>query len=449
MTPHRALYNVSLAVRMRGKLNTEALEQSLREIVSRHEVLRTSFPTVEHKPVQLIAPALDLTLPVVCLTLAAESTQEDEIRRFIDEEARIPFNLAEAPLLRLRLLRLGAEDSVLVCTIHHIISDGWTIGVMVREVGALYDAFAHGRPSPLPPLPVQYADFAVWQREWLRGAVLDRQLAYWKQQLSGAGEQIELPTDRPRPAVQNYEGASTSFSLRGQIVNSLRTLSRREGVTLFMTMLAAFQCLLHRYSGSDDISVGSPIANRSRPETEGLIGCFINTLVLRVNMSGNPTFKELLARVREVTLGAYAHQDVPFEVLVEALQPERKNKHAPLFQVWLVLNNVTRQTLELPDLTLSRVNRNVWNAQFDLTLSLTEFEDGIDGTLTYNTALFDEDTAATMALHFQSFLEGMTAQPLARILDIPLERSETADVEELPAFSQPEPLEDRFDFSSM
>ena len=449
LAPNRSLYNVSLAVRMHGKLNTQALEQSLREIVRRHEVLRTSFPTVDHNPVQVIAPAIDLKLPVVWLTHLPESLRETEIRGFVDEDARLPFKLAEAPLLRLHLLCLGAEDHMLVCTIHHIVSDGWTIGVIVRELGALYDAFTHGRPSPLAPLAVQYADFAAWQREWLRGEVLDQQLEYWKKQLSGAGEQIELPTDRPGPAVPTYEGASTSFTLTGELVNSLRTLSQREGVTLFMTMLAAFQCLLHRYSGSDDISVGSPIANRSRPETEGLIGCFINTLVLRANLAGNPTFKELLGRVREVTLGAYAHQDVPFEVLVEALQPERKNQRTPLFQVWLVLNNVSRQRLELPGLTLNQINRTVWNAHFDLTLSLTEYEDGIEGTLTYNTTLFDADTAATMTVHFQSLLESVAAHPETRILDIPLERTNTADVDQLPAFSQPEQLEDHFNFSTL
>jgi non-ribosomal peptide synthetase component F len=256
--------------------------------------------------------------------------------------------------------------------------------------------------------------------------------------------QLELPTDRQRTDGHRFEGASTTFTLDGALVDSLRALGRREGVTLFMTMLAAFQTLLHRYSGADDVSVGSPIANRNRPETEGLIGCFINTIVLRTNLSGNPTFGELLGRVREVTLGAYAHQDLPFEVLVEALQAERKGRQASPFQVWLVLNNVSRQTLELPGLTLTRIGRNVWNAQFDLTLSLTEYEGGMDGTLTYDTSLFDAETAVAVAAHFHALLEAVATRPDARILDIPLERT-AAGVGE-PQAEQPE---DSFDFSPL
>jgi amino acid adenylation domain-containing protein len=449
LTPERALYNVSLAVRMRGDLNVKALEGALAEIVRRHEVLRTSFPTVAGRPAQRIAPSLEVPLPLVKLEPSEEEgAQEEEVRRFINREARTPFNLAEPPLLRAHLLQLGAEDFVLVCTIHHIISDGWTIGVMVRELGALYEAFANKRPSPLAPLPVQYADFAHWQRKWLGGEALEKQLAYWKQQLAAPSRPLDLPFDQPRPEVPQYKGASASFVLSNELTGALRALSRQEGVTLFMTMLAAFQTLLHRYSGSDEISVGSPVANRSRTETEGLIGCFINTLALRTQLSGNPSFREVLRRVREVTLGAYAHQDVPFEVLVEALQPERKVNFNPFFQVWLVLNNASRQSLELPGLTLNQINRDVWNAQFDLTLSLSEYEEGVGGTLTYDTSLFDESTALLMIEHWRTLLEAVTTDPEQPILDIQLARAQAAGdaASELPSRDLPE---DRFEFSPL
>jgi amino acid adenylation domain-containing protein len=448
LTPDGALYNVSLAVRMRGDLNVGALEAALAEIVRRHEVLRTSFPTMDGRPAQTIAPSLEVPLTIIELEPAGEEgAREEEVRRFINREARTPFNLAEAPLLRVHLLRLAAEDFVLVCTIHHIISDGWTIGVMVRELGALYDAFSNNRPSPLAALPVQYADFAHWQRKWLGGEALEKQLAYWGRQLAAPSRPLELPFDRPRPEVPQYKGASATFVLSKELTEALRALGRQESVTLFMTMLAAFQTLLHRYSGSDEVSVGSPVANRSRAETEGLIGCFINTLVLRTQLSGNPSFREVLRRVREVTLGAYAHQDLPFEVLVEALQPERRVNLTPFFQVWLVVNNASRRSLELPGLTLSQINRDVWNAQFDLTLSLSEYEEGIGGTLTYDTSLFDEATALSMIEHLQALLEAVTADPEQPILDIPLVGAEAEGEAAAPELPNRDLPEDRFEFS--
>ncbi|RMF36691.1 MAG: non-ribosomal peptide synthetase, partial [Chloroflexi bacterium] len=337
LAPNTPLYNIPDAIRLRGPLDVAVLERSLNEIVRRHESLRTTFRATDGKPVQVIAPTLKLPLPLVDLSGLPKAAREAEVQRLATEEAQRPFDLSRGPLLRVTLLRLGDEEHVALLTMHHIISDGWSMRVLVQELAALYDAFSHGRPSPLPDLPIQYADFALWQREWLQGEVLEEQLAYWKQQLSGSPPVLELPTDRPRPPVQSFRGAHRPFMLPRPLSQAIKALCRREGVTPFMLLLAAFQTLLHRYTGQDDISVGTPIANRNRAEIEGLIGYFANTLVLRTDLSGDPPFRELLKRVREVALGAYAHQDLPFEMLVDALQPERDLSHTPLFQVMFVL----------------------------------------------------------------------------------------------------------------
>jgi amino acid adenylation domain-containing protein len=420
LEPGSSAYNIPAAVRLTGSLDVAALEQSLNEIFQRHEALRTTFAMVSGEPIQVIAPVKALTLPLVDLRQLPEAQQEAQVEHLATESAQQPFDLAMGPLLRATLLKLGEAEHVLLLTMHHIVSDGWSMGVLIRELAALYEAFSSGSPSPLPQLPIQYADFAHWQRQWLQGEVLAAQLSYWQQQLAGAQTVLELPTDRPRPAVQTFRGATQFLTLAEPLSQKLKTLSQRSGVTLFMTLLAAFQTLLYRYTGQEDICIGSPIANRNRSETEELIGFFVNTLVLRTDMSENPSFQELLGRVREVTLGAYAHQDLPFEQLVEALQPERNLSHQPLFQVMFVLQNAPMSALELPDLTLSSLEMESSTAKFDLTLSIEDTEQGLVGSLEYNTDLFDAATISRMLEHFQTLLEGIVANPDQRLSDLPL-----------------------------
>ena len=420
LEPGSPFYNISDAVRISGRLDVAALEQSLNEIVRRHEVLRTVFPTVDGKPVQVIAPELILALPVADLTGLPEAEQDEEALRRARAEAQRPFDLGRGPLLRVTLLRLGEENHVVLLTMHHIVSDGWSTGVLVREIAALYDAFSHDRSSPLPEIPVQYADFARWQREWLRGEVLERQLAYWKEQLAGLPPLLELPTDRPRPAAQTFQGALQWFEFPRDLSKAIKDLCQQEGVTLFMTLLAAFQTLLYRYTGQEDISVGTPIANRSWSELEGLIGFFVNTLVMRTDLSGEQPFRELLKQVREVAMGAYAHQDLPFETLVDAMQPERDLSHSPLFQVMFVLQNGPMEFLELPGLTLTSLEVDGGTAKFDLALSMLEKEDKLQGALEYNTDLFDGATIQRMLGHFQRLLEEILADPDRPISTLPL-----------------------------
>src|ERR687886_738282 len=420
LEPGSYAYNIPAAVRLTGSLHVAALQQSLDEIVQRHEALRTTFAMVNGEPIQVIAPVLALTLPLVDLRELPQAQQEASVERLATEEAMRPFDLAQGPLLRATLLQLGQAEPVLLLVMHHIVSDGWSMGVLIRELAALYEAFSMGKPSPLPELPIQYADFAHWQRQWLQGEVLAAQLSYWQQQLAGAPSLLELPTDRPRPAVQTFRGAAQSLALPETLTEKLKLLSQRSGVTLFMTLLAAFQTLLYRYTGQDDICIGSPIANRNHSETERLIGFFVNTLVLRTPLSGNPSFQELLGRVREVALGAYAHQDLPFEQLVEALHPERSLSHHPLFQVMFVLQNAPMPALELPGLTLSSLEIDSKTAKFDLTLSMEDTEQGLVGALEYNTDLFDAAAIGRMLGHFQTLLEGIVADPQQHVSNLPI-----------------------------
>ena len=313
------------------------------------------------------------------------------------------------------MLRLDDQQHIALLTFHHIIIDGWSMGVFVREVAALYNAFSQGLASPLAELPVQYADYAVWQREWLQGEVLEQQIGYWKQQLEGAPELLELPTDRPRPAVQTHRGASVGMVLSQELTAKLRELCRAEGATLFMLLLAVFKVLLARYTGQEDISVGTPIAGRNRVETEGLIGFFVNTLVLRTDLSGKPTVRELMRRVREVALGAYAHQELPFEKLVDELQVERSLSHTPLFQVVFALQNTAQELLELPGLSLSAAGEASGMAKFDLTLNMSESGEAISGALEYNTDLFDETTIRRLVGHFETLLESFVSDPAQRL----------------------------------
>jgi acyl carrier protein len=354
LEPDTPTYNISHALRLSGTLETEALKRSFTEIVSRHEALRTTFAAVDGEPVQVISPVTDVDLPIDDLTTLPEAEREDEAKRRARQEARSPFDLERGPLFRAKLLRLGEEEHLLLLTMHHVVSDGWSMGVFWRELGALYEAFSEGKPSPLAELPIQYADYALWQRQWLTGEVLDSQLTYWKERLAELSP-LELPTDRPRSAAQTHRGASQELLLSESLTEALKDLARGEGATLFMVLLGAFQVLLSRYAGQEDVAIGVPIAGRTRAETEGLIGFFLNTLVMRTDLSGDPTFREVLSRVREVALGAYDHQELPFEKLVEELRPERDLSRSPLFQVLFNMQNVPASRIELPGLTMERL----------------------------------------------------------------------------------------------
>ena len=419
LEPHSSAYNIPGALHLTGRLNIVALEQSLNEVVRRHEALRTTFTLFDEQPVQVITDAQPLKLEIEDLRGLAELEREDFASRLATEEARRPFDLQRGPLLRARLLRLDEEEHVLLCTMHHISSDGWSLAIFVREVAALYEAYCRGASSPLPELLIQYADYAVWQREWLQGEVLEEQLAYWREQLTDAAA-LELPTDRPRPAVLTSHGTMRSFALGKEVTEALKALSQTENVTLFMTLLAAWQILLSHYSGQEDVVVGTPIANRTHAQTEELIGFFVNTLVLRTDLSGEPTFRELLGRVREVCMGAYAHQEVPFERVVEELQPTRDMSRTPLFQVMFALQNVPQGELVLPGLELKVAGSQSETVKFDLSLALTDGEQGLSGSLEFNTDLFDAATIERLANHFQNLLEGIIANPDQQISTLPL-----------------------------
>ncbi|WP_254058563.1 condensation domain-containing protein, partial [Dyella sp. S184] len=363
---HTATYNIPSAVRLTGPLEVDALTRALNEIVRRHEALRTTFVIVDDAPVQVIAPTLTLPLDIIDLGHLPAAEREAQLRARLQEEVAKPFDLAVGPLIRFDLLRLAEDEHVLLMTMHHIVSDGWSMGIVAREMAILYRAFMQGLPSPLPDLPIQYADFAQWQRQWLSGKVLEQQLSYWKHQLGNSPSLLTLPTDRPRPPVQTQSGTALQYSLPASLVSELHALGRRTQSTLFMTLYAAFSVLLARYSGQSDICIGTPIANRNRSEIEGLVGIFINTLVLRTQVDLTQDFRTLLQQVRQHTLDAYAHQDVPFEQLVEVLQPERHTSYTPLFQVLLVLQNTPVNNLTLPGLQLELVPAESVTTHFDL-----------------------------------------------------------------------------------
>ncbi|MUG92221.1 amino acid adenylation domain-containing protein [Scytonema sp. UIC 10036] len=421
LEPGSAVYNIPVAVQLSGQIDQAALERSLNAIISRHEALRTNFITVEEQPIAVIAETRSLMLPVMDLRTLPESEKEFSAQRLATQEAVRPFDLATDLLVRAKLLQLAEAEHVLLLTMHHIVSDGWSMGVLVRELATLYSTFCTGHSSTLPELPIQYADFAVWQRQWLQGEVLKSQLAYWKQQLDGAPTFLELPGDRPRPAVQTFRGAHQSLVLSKELSKAIASLSQREGVTLFMTLLAVFGTLLYRYTGQSDILVGTPIANRNHSQIEGLIGFFVNTLVLRTNMSGNPSFRELLSRVREVALGAYAHQDLPFELLVEELQPTRDLSRNPLFQVMFNLLNFAEERIELPGLTVKNLSApEELASKFDLTLYAVKQNEIIHLKLVYNTDLFEQAQIVEMLGHFSTLLENIIANPEQSITTLPL-----------------------------
>ncbi len=419
LTPNSALFNTPIPLWLKGPLQVSALYRSLQAVVARHEILRTTFVAVEGRPMQSIAPALEIALPVLDLSLLDESTHQQQMQRLIDETGELPFDLARGPLLRAQLLRLAPTEHVLVVTFHHIIKDHWSGAIFWQELSELYSAFVAGRPSPLPELPIQYADYAAWQRERLQGKPLQRHLAYWSAQLAGAPPILELPTDYPRPAQVSYRSAQHLLQIPPRLCRALRALAQREGVTLFMTLLAAFQVLLMRYSGQEDIVVGTPVAGRTRVELERLIGMFANTLALRTDLSGNPTFRQTLKRVREVCLDAYEHQDLPFEKLVEALQPERSLSYAPLFQVFFILQNTPDEHLHLEGLEAWLLPRKT-ATQFDLELGFWEGNDRLYGDIQYNTDLFRAETIAQFARHYQMLIESIVANPDQPITRLPL-----------------------------
>ncbi|MFS0517038.1 amino acid adenylation domain-containing protein [Nostoc sp. UIC 10607] len=420
LEPNSAIYNIPLALRLVGNLNRAALEQSFQEIIDRHEALRTNFITVDGKPSQIIQAQINWTVSVVECENLPPSEQEITTQQLAQQQAIQPFDLAEGALIRATLIVLSKTEHILLLCMHHIVSDAWSLGVFVQELAALYNAYSQGELSPLTPLSIQYADFGIWQREWLQGEVLQNQISYWQQQLKAAPALLSLPTDRPRPAVQTFAGAIQEFALSVELSNQLTQLSQKQGVTLFMTLLAAFDTLLYRYTGQLDILVGSAIANREHSEIEGLIGFFVNTLVLRTDLSGNPSFSELLSRVRQIALGAYSHQELPFEMLVEALQPERDLSHPPLFQVMFVLQNTPMSGVELADLTISSLPPQSTIAKFDLTLSMHNSSAGLVGIWEYNTDLFDASTIERMSGHFVTLLSGIVANPEERISQLPL-----------------------------
>lgn len=419
LEPNSTTYNLPFAVRLTGMLNVPALEQSLNEIVQRHEALRTTFTSVNGQPIQVINHTLTLKLSVVDLQEYPIKKQEAEVLRLAVQEAQLLFNLAKGPLLRTTLLHLSEQQYVLLFTMHHIVSDGWSIGIFIKEVTALYEAFCKGQPSPLSELPIQYADFAAWQQNWLQGEVLNTLLRYWEKQLGDNLPVLQLPTIRPFSEVKNSQEERQTLILSKTLSQAIKKLGDSLGTTLFITLLGAFNVLLYWYTGNKDIVVGTDIANRNKIEIENLIGFFVNQLVLRCNLSGNPSFSEFLQQVRKVCLEAYAHQDLPFEKLVSVLNPKRNLNQTPLFQVKFILQNAPMHSLALSDLTLTSLNfLESAVAKFDLFLEITDTEQGIVGLLKYNKDLFDASSIARLLNNFETILSQIVVNPAMKLSEL-------------------------------
>ncbi|MET0395270.1 MAG: amino acid adenylation domain-containing protein, partial [Longimicrobiaceae bacterium] len=423
LEPESATYNMPYALRLRGVLDVAALRGSIGEVVRRHEALRTTFAERDGVPVQVVHAAAPVPLPVLDLCGLPGGAREPHAERLARGEALRPFDLARGPLLRSTLLRLGEVDHVLLLTLHHVVSDGWSMDVLVRDVSALYSAH-RGGTAQLPELPIQYADYAVWQRAWLSGEVMEEQVGFWKAELGGAPPLLGISTDHPRSAAMGARGESHGLALPAEVSHGLRALSRREGATLFMTLLAAWQALLGRHAGQADVVVGTPIAGRARQETEGLIGFFVNMLPLRADLSGDPTWRELLGRVRETALGAYDHQELPFERLVDELGVERSLAHSPVFQVIFALNRAGGRDdrLRLGETALERFGAGERFVRFDLGLTILDEDEGLGAVLAYRTGLFEAETIARMAGHLEVLLEAMAAHPGQRLSEVPLLR---------------------------
>jgi hypothetical protein len=416
--PGNLAYKMSWAIRIRGPLHVGALERALLEIIRRHEVLRTTFEFRKGHPALQVHPTNQNEIRRIDLRNLRFDDGKIRLSELRLTEAERSFDLARDRLIRMSLIVLRDDEHVLLLTLHHIVFDGWSVGVFMKEFDLLYESFALGRESPLKELPLQYSDYAAWQREWLRAGVLEQQLRYWKKTLAGMVI-LDLPTDRPRPARTSYRGDACQVAVARSLATTLEALSREHGVTLFILLSAAFKILLQRYSGRDDISVGTAIANRTRKETEVLIGFFVNTLLLRTDLSGNPTFVELLAREREVVLGAYDNQDTPFERVVEELQPERDLSRSPLFGVMFVLQNAPREQLRANALEFELMPGDQKTAKFDLLLSLSRTNLGLNGILEYRTDLFDRETVERLVAYLQQLLAAIVANPMSRLSELP------------------------------
>lgn len=421
LQPFSNVFNQSAAIRLQGRLKLDALQQALSEIVRRHESLRATFKLVDGQPVQEFAEASAIKLPKTSLHDIKEKEREGTVRRMVQQEASRPFDLARGPLFRVRLFSLTKTEHVFLFAVHHIVADGWSMGLLVRELAALYEAFANGQASPLPEPRVQFGDFAVWERSYLNDELIGQQLAYWKTQLGGPLPHLALPTDRERTASTTDSGATYRFRLPA----SLQDFSRQQNVTLYTLLLAAYATLLFRYTGEADVLIGSPAANRPHPDTEDLVGCFINTLLMRIDLSGNPAFSELLARVRETTLDAFANQDVPFARVVDQL--ERRQAGENPYRVWFVLQNEPLESLALADLTLTNFHPERTTTPNDLTLSITEVGDELACTVDYRTDLFDADTIIELSSRFATLLDHVSAAPETRLLAVPLDQGDALD----------------------
>lgn len=425
LNPGSVMYNVPAALRLKGRLESGALERTLSEIVRRHEILRTTYEAVEGDPVLVIHSPEPITLPLLDISQMAEVEREAQGLRLAQAEMLRAFNLAQGPLLRVTVVKLGAEDHLMLFTLHHMVSDGWAVGILINEVAVLYEAYAMGRPSPLPELSIQYADYAYWQLHWLQGERLQTQLAYWRKELAAPLPRLALTTDYPRPPMQTYRGAAQILPFPKRVLTEIKSFCASEGVTLFMMLLAVFKVLLYAHTDQDDILVGTPIANRDDIECEGLIGCFLNTLVLRTSLSGNPGFRELLNRVCDKVLSAHAHQHLPFEKLVDEIQPERNLNENPLFQVSFTLENVAPQPPKLKDLSVNFVEIESPTVQFDLVMHMVESEQELVAALQYSTDLFKATTIRRLLRHYEVLLQQVLAEPDVRLNDLKARLAET------------------------
>jgi acyl carrier protein len=424
--PGSVVYHMPQVMQLDGWLDTDALERSLNEILRRHEILRTTFTSIDDEPAQIASPELHITLAYASVEDRPEPAREAAARQLVIADAQQPFDLTHGPLVRGLLIRLGEQRHIMALTLHHIVFDGWSMGIMLREIAALYQAFVAGTPVPLPDLPIQYADYATWQRQRLApgapGGLLEQQLAYWTKALNGRVAALDLPTDRPRAAVPSFtaNGAKLPLHIPRPLTDALLALSKQEGATLFMTLLAAFQVLLHRYTGQPNILVGSPHANRNRDELETMIGFCNNMLVLHGEMTGDPTFRELIQQVRSTTLQAYEHQEIPFERLVEEFQPSQTMSRSPIFQVMFALQNAPLPVVTLEGLTMQVINVDLGTARFDLSLAIRESEQGLTGVLLYNSDLFDAATITRLLEHYHTLLQSIAADLGQHISTLPI-----------------------------
>ncbi|MGD9898613.1 MAG: amino acid adenylation domain-containing protein [Calditrichaceae bacterium] len=418
LEPGNSLYSIPAAVKIKGNFNKEAFNKSINTIIKRHSVLRTAFIAIDGSPAQVISAEMDIKIPEVDLSGLDKQELDSQLNEIIISQTEKPFDLQTTPLIRASFLNLSKDETIVVLTIHHIVSDGWSMGVIISEIKELYPAYCLNKSITLPELPVQYADYAIWQRKWFRGNVLDKQITYWKNQLKDIPPLIEIPTDRPRPASRTYRGDHIIFNIEKEKVQKLEDFSLKQDATMFMTILSVFQVLLHRYTGQNDICVGSPIANRNRAEVAGLIGFFVNTLVMRGDLSGNPAFSFFLERMKKTILDAYANQDLPFEMMVEAVNPNRALNHSPLFQVMFVYNNTTENAITLPDLEISLIDIESRTSKFDIIMNLTETENILQGKLEYNTDLFNRDTMERLIGHFKVLIDSIIISPLSKISDL-------------------------------